>query len=345
MVSKIRIGIYGGASISAGKLMDILLRHPQAQIKWAVSETQPGAPVCDTHTFLRHRTELTYSAYSDELLQEVDIVFSCKRPTDTFAIVDQLMDAGKKLIDLSADYRLKNTDDFEKWYGKQHTHPKALATAVYGLPELHRAQICKTKILANPGCYTTASILACAPFAKTGLASQEPIIIDAVSGASGAGRTAKEENLFINVNENVRAYRIGTHQHTPEIEQELSLIAKQPVKTLFVPHVGPFYAGIMADCFIKLAPETTMPTLEDLHQRMTDFYAREPFVRIMPLGKLPQINNVLNTNFCDLGVAIDERTHTIIAFSAIDNLVKGAAGQAVENMNIMFGLPEGTGLM
>ena len=341
---KIRIGIYGAASISAGKLFEILLRHPHAEIKWAISETLPGKKVSSTHTQLVGRTDLTFSEFEDDLLDEIDVVFSCKRPTETFGIIDSIISKEKRLIDLSADYRLKNQDDFKFWYGKDHTKSSALHRAVYGMPEFYRDQIRDAQIVANPGCYTTASILACAPFAKAGLASYTPITIDAVSGVSGAGRAAKEENLFINVDSNVRTYRVGTHQHTPEIEQELRNVTGHPVKILFVPHVGPFYSGILADCFFRLPYDAKTPTIDEAYSILASYYQNEPFIRVLPKGSLPQITNVLNTNFCEIGVSTDDRTNTVCVFSAIDNLVKGASGQAVHNMNIMFGLPETTAL-
>ena len=341
---KIRIGIYGAASISAGKLFEILLRHPHAEIKWAISETLPGKKVCSTHHQLGGRTDLEFSKFEEHLLDEIDVVFSCKRPTETFGIIDSILRKGIKLIDLSADYRLKNREDFKTWYGKEHTKSSALSLAVYGMPEFYRNQIRYAQIIANPGCYTTASILACAPFAKAGFASYSTITVDAVSGVSGAGRAAKEENLFINVDSNVRTYRVGTHQHTPEIEQELRNVAGHPVKVLFVPHVGPFYSGILADCFFKLSYDAKMPTDDEAYSILASYYHKEPFIRVLPQGTLPQIANVLNTNFCEIGVTTDARTNTVCVFSAIDNLVKGASGQAIHNMNIMFGLPETTAL-
>ena len=345
-MNKVKIGIYGAASISAGKLMDLLLSHPAAKIEWVISETQPGNPVSDIHPQLHYRTDLCFCAYKPQLLDQIDLVFSCKRPTDTFAIIDDVITKGKKLIDLSADYRLKDPAEFKAWYGKEHTHTNLLKTAVYGLPELHRGAISKAVILANPGCYTTAAILACAPVLKADYAKGvTDVIIDAVSGVSGAGRTAKEENMFINVDGNIRTYRVGTHQHTPEIEQELSAATGRGIKILFVPHVGPFYAGILANCYIRLADGEPLPTQNDVLKTLVDFYAGEPFVRVMPPGTYPSILNVVNTNYCDIGCAIDTRTRTIVLFSAIDNLVKGAAGQAVENMNLMFGIGETTGLL
>lgn len=351
---KLKIGIIGATSVSAGKLLEILLRHPMAEISVAVSETSPGAPLWKYHPQLRARLEKTYDTLDLEKLADCDVVFSCKRAGESFAYIDQLLKSFTRVIDLSGDFRLKFPEEFEQWYGIEHKHPQLLDHAVYGLPEWYRSKIKDARFVANPGCYTTTSILGCAPLVKAGFGKEAPIIIDAISGVSGAGRAAKAENLYLNVSENVRAYRIGNHQHTPEIEQELWRISQgngaakvlpasqRDVQVLFVPHVGPFKAGIMANCYLRCSKPGVSE--EQLYGLLKDAYAAEPFVRVYEPGVLPQIDYVVGTNYCDIGVKYDARTQTIVVVSVTDNTVKGAAGQAVQNMNIMLGLEENSGL-
>ncbi|MCX7626659.1 MAG: N-acetyl-gamma-glutamyl-phosphate reductase [Candidatus Sumerlaeaceae bacterium] len=349
----LRVGIIGAAGLGAGRLIDILLRHPYAELVSLVSESSPGTPAWSAHPQLRH-TSLKFEDFNIKKLSSCDIIFSCKRPGETFPFIQEILAAGCRVIDLSADYRLKNASEYPQWYGFEHLFPKLLREAVYGLPELYRAKIAKARLVANPGCYTTTAILACAPIVKAGIGVRYPIMIDAISGVSGAGRAPKLENQFIAVAENVRAYRIGNHQHTPEIEQELTAAATKmrrskanphSIRILFVPHVGPYKVGIMADCFLRLAEDESLPTVDELYQILSEAYAGEPFVRVYPPDSLPQIEAVANTNYCDLGVRVDPRTRTVVVISVTDNLLKGAAGQAVQNMNIMFGIEETTGLV
>jgi N-acetyl-gamma-glutamyl-phosphate reductase len=352
---KIRVGIIGAAGLSAGRLIDILLTHPHAEIVSCVSESSPGKPIHSVHPQLRGRSDLTFDGMDHGRLAECDVVFSCKKAGDSFAYVADVLAGRARLIDLSGDYRLGDSALYPHWYGLEHKFPDLVKSkrAVYGLPEFYREEIKTARLLANPGCYTTTSILACAPFVANGLGLDSPIIINAISGVSGAGRNAKAENLFISVSENIRAYRIGNHQHTPEIEQELSAVAgasagadgSAEVTVLFVPHVGPFKAGIMTDCYINVPEGVTMPSTEDACKMVAECYHGEPFVRVYEPGQLPQVDFVAGSNFCDIGVVADERTRTIVAVSVTDNLVKGAAGQAVQNMNIMFGFAETAGLL
>lgn len=351
----IRVGIVGAAGLSAGRLMDILLNHPHVEIVSAVSESSPGKPLYSAHPHLRGRTKLLFEGMDHAKLADCDVVFSCKRAGDSFDYVADLLSGKARLIDLSGDYRLSDSDLYPHWYGLEHKHPDLIKNkrAVYGLPEFYREEIKTASLLANPGCYTTTSILACAPFVAAGIGLDSPVIINAISGISGAGRAAKAENLFISVSDNVRAYRVGNHQHTPEIEQELTALASspgdssasQPVTVLFVPHVGPYKAGIMADCYLRVPDGMDMPTTEEACRIVEECYKGEPFVRVYEPGHLPQVEYVTGSNYCDIGVVADERTRTIVAVSVTDNLMKGAAGQAVQNMNIMFGYPETTGLL
>lgn len=349
--NQIRVGILGAAGLSAGKLLGLLLRHSNVQLHTCVSESSPGKPLWATHPELRGRTELLFDGLDYDKLAECDVVFSCKRPGDTFEYVEQVLKGGSKFIDLSGDYRLSDSDAYPLWYNIEHRFPQLLKgkKSVYGLPEMYREEIKKADLIANPGCYTTTSILACAPLVAKGYGLSDPIIITAISGVSGAGRNAKPENQFLTVADNVRAYRIGNHQHTPEIEQELNGAVAQAgghnsVKVLFVPHVGPYKAGIMADCCLRVSEDMPMPSTEEVRQILADAYAKEPFVRVYEAGQLPQVDYVVGSNYCDIGVVADERTRTIVVVSVTDNLLKGAAGQAVQNMNIMFGFDETSGL-
>lgn len=348
---KIRVGILGAAGLSAGKLLSLLLRHPSVEIYTCVSESSPGKPLWNSHPELRGRTEMLFDALDYNKLTACDVVFSCKRPGDTFEYIEQVLNGGSKFIDLSGDYRLSDSAAYPQWYNIEHRFPQLLKgkKSVYGLPELYRSEIKNADLIANPGCYTTTSILACAPLIAKGYGLHSPIIITAISGVSGAGRNAKPENQFLTVADNVRAYRIGNHQHTPEIEQELNgAIVKGGLngeaKVLFVPHVGPYKAGIMADCCLRVDESLPMPTTEEAREIIAEAYANEPFVRVYEAGQLPQVDYVVGSNYCDIGVVADERTRTIVVVSVTDNLLKGAAGQAVQNMNIMFGFDETSGL-
>lgn len=351
----VKVGIVGGAGLGAGRLLDILLRHPRVKIACVVSESSPGCPVSSVHPHLRG-TDLCFEDFNLRKLASCDIVFSCKKAGETFPFVQELLAAGVRLIDLSADYRLKDPADYPRWYGIEHKYPKLLRESVYGLPEWYRDKIANARIVANPGCYTTTAILACVPFLRVGYGCASAVLIDAISGVSGAGRAPKLENQFISVAENVRAYRVGTHQHTPEIEQELENLGTKrggrkksykgasPLKVLFVPHVGPYKVGIMADCYLRLRDDEPLPSNEELYEILEDAYADEPFVRVYPPDELPQIECVAGTNFCDIAARVDPRTRTIVVISVTDNLLKGAAGQAVQNMNIMCGFDETTAL-
>ncbi|MGI8907098.1 MAG: N-acetyl-gamma-glutamyl-phosphate reductase [Candidatus Sumerlaeaceae bacterium] len=352
---QIRAGIIGAAGLSAGRLLRILAQHPNVSIHAAISESSPGKPIATAHPELRGLVDRNFDALDFDMLGNCDVVFSCKKAGETFPFVQQLLDAGARLIDLSGDYRLEDEEAYQRWYGLPHQHPTLLKKqhAVYGLPEYYRDEIRGARLVANPGCYTTTSILACAPLVAAGYGHEDPIIIDAISGVSGAGRNPKAENQFLSVADNVRAYRVGSHQHTPEIEQELTAAARKVgdkrdhpgIQVLFVPHVGPYKIGILADCYLRVRDHGRVPTSEDVYEILSNCYKDEPFVRVYEPGTLPQIEYVTGTNFCDIGATADQRTGTIVLVSATDNLLKGAAGQAVQNMNIMFGFAETTGLL
>ncbi|MGZ3526038.1 MAG: N-acetyl-gamma-glutamyl-phosphate reductase, partial [Thermodesulfobacteriota bacterium] len=247
---------------------------------------------------------------------------------------------GKRIVDLSADFRLKDANVYEKWYQK-HTATDLLPESVYGLPELHREEIRMAKIVGNPGCYPTGALIGLIPLVKNGLIAHEGIVVDSKSGVSGAGRDVVLESLFCEVNEGVKAYKIFAHRHTPEIDQELSQVAREEMRVTFVPHLIPMDRGILSTLYVRLKKK--MKT-DELLNAFHDFYRGEPFVRIYPKGKLPNTKDVRGSNFCDIGVAVSEPDERAVIVTAVDNLVKGASGEAVQNMNIMLGYPETMGL-
>jgi N-acetyl-gamma-glutamyl-phosphate reductase len=275
-----------------------------------------------------------------EVAASAELVFTALPHQAAMAVIPGLLAAGCKVIDLSADYRLRDPQVYATWYAA-HTSPDLLGEAVYGLPELYRAAIPAARLIANPGCYPTSVALALAPLLRDGWIDPATLIIDSKSGTSGAGRSAKVDSLYCEVNEGFKAYGVGKHRHTPEIEQTLSDLAGQEVITSFTPHLLPVNRGILSTCYASLRRETTAA---DLLQLYRSFYDGEAFVRICAEGQLPNIAYVRGANYCDIGLVVDPRTNRVIVVSAIDNLVKGAAGQAVQNMNLVLGLPETRGL-
>ncbi|MBI4209111.1 MAG: N-acetyl-gamma-glutamyl-phosphate reductase, partial [Deltaproteobacteria bacterium] len=245
-------------------------------------------------------------------------------------------------IDLSADFRLKLETTYSEWYGEKHQAPHLLKKTVYGLPEFHRKEIQKASLIANPGCYPTSAVLALAPLLREGGIDLDSIVVDSKSGVSGAGRSVSEDKQFIEAHEGVKAYKVASHRHTPEIEQELSFLAETPLKISFTPHLIPMSRGILTTAYVHFSNSISLEKVHKLYQK---FYPSEPFVRVCPAGQFPNTSHVRGTNFCDIGVAVDPRVNRIIVVSAIDNLVKGASGQAIQNMNIRFGWDETTGLL
>ncbi|MBX7243899.1 MAG: N-acetyl-gamma-glutamyl-phosphate reductase [Candidatus Sumerlaeaceae bacterium] len=362
--NQIKVAIIGATSISAGKLLGILQRHNRVAIEVLVSDSSVGDKVRAFHSQLRGSLgDRQFEPYDPDRITKCDLVFSCKRPGETFDFVEQVIGAGARFVDFSGDFRLKDPNDFEFWYKLLHRQTELLKESVYGLPELYRNQIRTANLVANPGCYTTTAILGLTPIVGAGYVKDDPIIINAISGVSGAGRMAKEENLHINVSDNVRAYKVGDHQHIPEIEQELSRVSdmnstsseflklgfkdvrRKSVTVLFAPHVGPYNDGIMVTAYCRVHKSAPHPSREAIMELYQEAYANEPFVRVYDSGELPQVKNVVGTNYCDIGFKYDARTETIVVVSVTDNLIKGAAGQAVQNMNIMFGFEETAGLL
>ncbi|MGE5309052.1 MAG: N-acetyl-gamma-glutamyl-phosphate reductase [Deltaproteobacteria bacterium] len=334
----IKADIIGATGYTGQELVDILLRHPDVRINNLYSTTDEPRKLADLFPRFRSRTGLTVQKLDARKAarSEASVVFLALPHTCSMDLVPGLLKAGKRVIDLGADYRLRNVAVYEKAYAARHKDRNNLKQAVYGLPEIYRHKIKGARLIANPGCYPTASILGLAPLVSLDTVSS--VIIDAASGTSGAGKKAVKDMLFTEVDEDFKAYKVNTHQHMPEIEQELSKLAGERTQVVFVPHLLPLKRGILATLYVSSA--TRASAVHGLYQK---FYKNEPFVRVRDEGVFPSIKDVAGTNFCDIGVRADG--NTVIVISAIDNLLKGASGQAVQNMNIMFGFPETTGLL
>ena len=273
-------------------------------------------------------------------MDDIDVVFFATPQGVCAKMVNENVLSKVKVIDLSADYRIKNVDTYEKWYGIKHASPEYIKEAVYGLCEINRKDIKNARLIANPGCYPTCSILSIYPLAKAGLIDMDTLIIDAKSGVSGAGRGAKVANLYCEVNESIKAYGVTNHRHTPEIEEQLGYASNSDVILNFTPHLIPMNRGILVTAYAKLKPNVSMDEIEEAYHCYDDEY----FIRVLKPGVLPEVRNVKSSNFVDINYKIDKRTNRIIMMGAMDNLVKGAAGQAIQNMNIMFGFDEKEGL-
>ena len=332
----IKVDVVGATGYAGQELVSILLKHPSARVHALYSTTDEPKKFASLFPRFKGRTSLEVRKLDARALVSSDasVVFLALPHTCSMGLVPQLLKAGKRVIDLGADYRLKDSRLYEKFYGVSHTDSVNLRKAVYGLPELYRQKIKKAKLVANPGCYPTCGILALAPLAA--LEQPVSIIIDAKSGTSGAGKKAVQEMLFTEVDEDFHAYKVGCHQHAPEIEQELGKLAGKKTAVTFVPHLLPLKRGILETIYVTGVKEIDCLSL------YRKFYKREPFVRVREAGEYPSLKDVAGTNFCDIGIKSCKDTTVIIA--AIDNLVKGAAGQAVQNLNIMMGFPETAGL-
>ncbi len=341
----IRIGILGATGYAGEELIEILLRHPQVKITavTASANLEKEEPIGKLLPRLVGRISLDcFTLDIERILPLVDMVFLALPHTVSQDIAVAIVEAGKKVIDLSADFRLKDPSLYEKWYHIPHHHPDYLEKAAYGLTELNHAKIKEAELVANPGCYPTGAILALAPLFDKKLAQADSIIIDAKSGATGAGKKPSQFLHFPEVHGNLKAYKVNAHQHSPEIEQELSELAREDVDVIFTPHLLPTDRGILTTCYAKLKEGMETSEVINLYQ---SFYQNAPFVRIHPAGSWPELAHVVRTNFCDIGVTIDAERKVAIVISAIDNLVKGAAGQAVQNLNCMMGWDEKLGLL
>lgn len=338
---KTRVAIIGVSGYTGVELLRLLIDHPHAEVTCVTSRQYVGQPVSSVFPSLAGRCDLVCQAMEVEAVAAAaDVALTALPHQTAMEVIPDLLAAGLKVIDLSADYRLREVAVYEQWYQK-HSSPELLKEAVYGLPELFREQIGAARLVANPGCYPTSVALALRPLLEAGLIDPRSLIIDSKSGTSGAGRGEKLGSLFCEVNEGFKAYGVGSHRHTPEIEQTLSILAGEKITVNFTPHLLPVNRGILSTCYASLVrPAETGELLE----RFTNSYRDEFFVRVHPAGSLPNVAFVRGTNFCDLGVVSDPRTGRVIVVSAIDNLVKGASGQAVQNLNLLAGCDENAGL-
>lgn len=338
MAQRARIGIIGASGYAGAELIRLLAPSSQVELAYLASDTYAGQKVSSAYPST-HGLALTYSAFDPaEAISRCDLLFLAQGNGEAMVQAPHLLEAGKKVVDLSADFRLHDAAAYPEWYKLEHKAPGLLADAVYGLPEHYRERIAGARLVANPGCYVTASILALAPLLRAGVLDRGSIVVDAKSGVSGAGRSRiAVDYLFTEINENVKAYGVGTHRHTPEIEQELSLAAGTPLKLSFTPHLIPMNRGILATCYAAPVGPTSA---HELHRTLETAYLNEPFVHVLPLGEQPSTKATLGSNHCHIGVVFDARTNRAVITSALDNLVKGAAGQAIQNMNLMLGLPE-----
>lgn len=336
-----KTGIIGATGYAGQQLVSLLANHPAVTIDFLVSNSYVNQEYSDVYKNFRNRINKKFISIDkvDEYLPSTDIIFVAIPHGKSMHIIPKFLKAGIKVVDFGADYRLKSQSTYEKWYNLEHASPHFLEAAVYGLPELHKADISSAQLIANPGCYPTASILSIAPLAKDKLIDPTSIIIDAKSGVSGAGRSLNTATLYGEANETLKAYSLITHRHTPEIAQELSNLYQDDVSVLFAPHLVPMNRGILTTCYAKLNQPYTEAKLFEMYE---NFYSTHPFIRISK--ELPETRWVRNTNFCDISLRVDTSTNRVIVVSAIDNLMKGAASQAVHNMNIMCGFDETLGL-
>ncbi len=342
MTTRIRIAIVGSSGYTGGELFRILLLHPHAEVTAVTSERSAGRPITEIFPHLAGLTDLRCEALDPAAVAaKADLAFLALPHVTAQEAGHRLHGLGVKVVDLSADFRLHDPAQYAQWYEHAHQYPQLLATAVYGLPELHREQIRKATLIANPGCYPTSAILGLAPLLAGKLIDPAGIVIDSKSGVSGAGRSPGLPYHFPEANEGFMAYKVGSHRHTPEIEQELSGIAGRPVTVSFTPHLAPMNRGILTTIYAPFAKAVETAGLQAF---FAEHYRKEPFVRVLPAGQFPNVRNVRGSNFCDIGVHADGRTGRAVVVTAIDNLVKGASGQAVQNMNILCGLDEAAGL-
>ena len=338
----IKAGIIGATGYAGGELARLLLQREDVEILWYGSRSYVGQKYASVYPNLFQIVEDSCQDDSlKELADRADVVFTATPQGFCASIIEEEILSKVKVIDLSADFRIKDQAVYEKWYKLEHKSPQFLGEAVYGLPEVNREKIREARLIANPGCFPTCSFLAVYPLVKEGLVDPNTLIIDAKSGTSGAGRGAKMDNLYCEVNESIKAYGVGTHRHTPEIEEQLSYAAGKPVTISFTPHLVPMNRGILVTAYASLNGKVTE---EEARAAYEKYYRDEYFVRLLEPGAVPQTRWVEGSNFADVNFKIDPRTGRVVMMGVIDNMVKGAAGQAAQNMNLMFGLPEETGL-
>ena len=338
----IKVGIIGATGYAGSELVRILLGHKDVEIKWYGSRSYIDKKYASIYQNFFQLVDATCMDDNMEALaDQVDVIFTATPQGLCASLVNEEILSKVKIIDLSADFRIKDVKVYEEWYKLEHKSPQFIEEAVYGLCEINREDVKKARLVANPGCYTTCSILTCYPLVKEGIIDPNTIIVDAKSGTSGAGRGAKVDNLFCEVNENMKAYGVATHRHTPEIEEQLGYACGEKITINFTPHLVPMNRGILATAYASLKKDVTYEEIKAIYDK---YYADEKFVRVLKKDVCPQTKWVEGSNYVDVNFKIDPRTNRIIMMGAIDNLVKGAAGQAVQNMNLMFGLKESEGL-
>lgn len=342
----IKVGIIGATGYAGAEIARILLGHPEAEVVWYGSKSYVGEEFASIFGgFFKIIEDKCLDDNMEELADQVDVVFTATPQGLCASLINEDILNKVKVIDLSADFRLKDVAEYEKWYKIEHKAPSYIEEAVYGLCEINRDKIKDARLVANPGCYTTCSILTAYPLIKEGIIDPDTLIVDALSGVTGAGRGAKVANLFCEVNESVKPYGVATHRHTPEIEEQLGYAAGKKMVINFTPHLVPMNRGILATEYATLVKKDgKLPTEQEVRAVYEKYYGGEIFIRLLNSGVYPETRFVNSSNFVDIGFKIDERTGRIIMMGALDNLVKGAAGQAVQNMNIMFGLDETMGL-
>ena len=337
----LRVAIVGATGYTGTELLRILLRHPRVRVSVLTSRQHEGQPMDSVFPALRGHSGLVCQALNfDRIAEESDFVFTAVPHKTAMEVVPEFHKRGKQVVDLSADFRFRDPRVYERWY-QPHGCETLLREAVYGLPELHRDAIREARIVGNPGCYPTGTLLSIAPLIQEKRVDLSQIVIDAKSGASGAGRDPAIANLYCEVNEGLKAYKVLEHRHAPEIEQELTQLAREPVRIIFVPHLVPMDRGILSTIYLRL---NQMEDTKSLLALYSEFYGGEFFVKICPAGYYPNVSDVRGGNFCDIGLRVTDDGRRAVIVSAIDNLVKGASGQAVQNMNLMCGFPENEGL-
>ncbi|MDY5231592.1 MAG: N-acetyl-gamma-glutamyl-phosphate reductase [Eubacteriales bacterium] len=338
----IKVGVLGATGYAGIETVRLILRHSEANLTRVVSHSNAEKKVSALYPNLRGICDMEFISLDiDDIAKNCDVVFTALPHGASKEVIPSLFNAGLKVIDLSGDFRYDDPKVYEKWYGQPHSNPELLEKAIYGLCELYRDKIKNAALVGNPGCYTTCSITGLYPIVKSGIADNHSIIIDAKSGVTGAGRGLNLANMFCECTESMKAYKVATHRHTSEIEQELSHAAGEDIMLSFTPHLAPMKRGIFATCYINLNGKHTTEEIVDMYK---EFYKGEQFIDVYDAGTLPEIKNVVGSNRVGIGIVVDERLNRAVIISCLDNLIKGAAGQAIQNMNIMYGLPENMGL-
>lgn len=342
IVNMLNVAIIGGSGYTGGELLRLLVNHPRVKINVVTSEQSAGRHVHEIFPNLGGCIDNIFERLDlDKVARMADLIFLALPAGGSAEPASKLVRMGKGVIDLGPDFRLKTAEAYKSWYHGEHPHPELLKESVYGLPEINRGEIRRAKLIANPGCYPTSIILGLAPLIKRGLILENQIVIDAKSGVSGAGRSPSLPYHFPEVNEGVEAYKLGTHRHIPEIEQELTRLGEKRITVSFTPHIVPMSRGILSTIYVRQESKMEIDALRRLY---SDFYRGEPFVRILEETALPSTRNVRGSNYCDIGLYHDKRTGWTTILTAIDNLVKGASGQAIQNMNIMMEFEESLAL-